>query len=185
MKGEIEARLEQLFSQADDNRGFCVLCIAEAFNVEPNARKYTCESLQRKRRVRCGGVDGASRVPRGKQDVEKAFRKLLREKERETMRDDDARVRADIRYVRHGLTSQSGYVNRSALMLKHPEFYAELGLELVVLEKEFVERVLRLRKQYAALRKGEREARRRGINLSRWESRSYVEKVLDRAEESQ
>jgi hypothetical protein len=30
--------------QADDNRGFCLACGAEAFGVEPDARRYTCES---------------------------------------------------------------------------------------------------------------------------------------------
>jgi predicted RNA-binding Zn-ribbon protein involved in translation (DUF1610 family) len=29
--------------QEDDNRGFCISCGAEAFGVEPDARKYTCE----------------------------------------------------------------------------------------------------------------------------------------------
>lgn len=28
----------------DDCRGFCVSCGEMAFNVEPDARKYTCES---------------------------------------------------------------------------------------------------------------------------------------------
>lgn len=31
-------------AQADDYRGFCIECGAEAFNVEPDARKYVCES---------------------------------------------------------------------------------------------------------------------------------------------
>jgi hypothetical protein len=29
--------------EADDNRGFCLECGAEAYNVEPDARRYTCE----------------------------------------------------------------------------------------------------------------------------------------------
>lgn len=30
--------------QADDNRGFCTNCGAEAYGVEPDAREYECES---------------------------------------------------------------------------------------------------------------------------------------------
>ena len=30
--------------QADDNLGFCTACGAEAYNVEPDARGYECES---------------------------------------------------------------------------------------------------------------------------------------------
>lgn len=30
--------------EADDNLGFCVKCGAEAFSVEPDARRYKCES---------------------------------------------------------------------------------------------------------------------------------------------
>ena len=30
--------------QADDCRGFCIICDEEAHNVEPDARDYTCES---------------------------------------------------------------------------------------------------------------------------------------------
>ena len=30
--------------QADDCRGFCLACGAEAFNVEPDARNYRCET---------------------------------------------------------------------------------------------------------------------------------------------
>jgi hypothetical protein len=29
---------------ADDARGFCLACGAEAYNVEPDARGYKCES---------------------------------------------------------------------------------------------------------------------------------------------
>ena len=38
--------LEQMMEavEADDCRGFCLACGAEAYNVEPDARKYTCES---------------------------------------------------------------------------------------------------------------------------------------------
>lgn len=28
----------------DDNLGFCLSCGAEAYGVEPDARRYTCES---------------------------------------------------------------------------------------------------------------------------------------------
>ena len=30
--------------QADDNLGFCLACGDEAYGVEPDARRYTCES---------------------------------------------------------------------------------------------------------------------------------------------
>jgi ribosomal protein L37E len=30
--------------EEDDNRGFCVACGDEAYNVEPDAKEYTCES---------------------------------------------------------------------------------------------------------------------------------------------
>jgi hypothetical protein len=30
--------------EADDCRGFCLACGAEAFGVEPDARRYECES---------------------------------------------------------------------------------------------------------------------------------------------
>jgi hypothetical protein len=30
--------------EADDNLGFCTACGAEAYGVEPDARKYQCES---------------------------------------------------------------------------------------------------------------------------------------------
>jgi hypothetical protein len=29
--------------EADDNMGFCVACGADAYGVEPDARKYECE----------------------------------------------------------------------------------------------------------------------------------------------
>ena len=29
--------------EADDNLGFCIACGAEAYSVEPDARKYECE----------------------------------------------------------------------------------------------------------------------------------------------
>ena len=29
--------------EADDNLGFCTACGAEAYGVEPDARKYVCE----------------------------------------------------------------------------------------------------------------------------------------------
>ena len=30
--------------ECDDNRGFCLACGAEAYGVEPDARRYVCES---------------------------------------------------------------------------------------------------------------------------------------------
>ncbi len=30
--------------ESDDCRGFCIACGAEAYGVEPDARKYQCES---------------------------------------------------------------------------------------------------------------------------------------------
>ena len=29
--------------EEDDNLGFCIVCGAEVYNVEPDARKYQCE----------------------------------------------------------------------------------------------------------------------------------------------
>ena len=42
--------------EADDNLGFCILCGAESFNVEPDATNHPCES--------CGerGVYGAEQL---------------------------------------------------------------------------------------------------------------------------
>jgi hypothetical protein len=31
--------------EADDHMGFCIECGEEAYGVEPDARKYQCESL--------------------------------------------------------------------------------------------------------------------------------------------
>ena len=38
--------LDQILAavEADDNLGFCLACGAEAYCVEPDARRYTCES---------------------------------------------------------------------------------------------------------------------------------------------
>jgi Zn finger protein HypA/HybF involved in hydrogenase expression len=38
--------IEQVMAavEADDCRGFCLACGAEAYNVEPDARKYECET---------------------------------------------------------------------------------------------------------------------------------------------
>ena len=33
-------------SIADDNLGFCLACGDEAYGVEPDARRYTCESCE-------------------------------------------------------------------------------------------------------------------------------------------
>jgi hypothetical protein len=42
----IKPSLDQVFEavRADDNRGFCLSCGEEAYNVEPDARRYRCES---------------------------------------------------------------------------------------------------------------------------------------------
>lgn len=42
--------LEQVMAaiEADDCLGFCLACGAEAYNVEPDARKYVCESCGKK-----------------------------------------------------------------------------------------------------------------------------------------
>ena len=42
--------LEQVMAaiEADDCLGFCLSCGAEAYNVEPDARKYVCESCGKK-----------------------------------------------------------------------------------------------------------------------------------------
>ena len=45
MKIPIEQIMQAV--QADDNRGFCTACGAEAFGVEPDARRYTCTSCQK------------------------------------------------------------------------------------------------------------------------------------------
>lgn len=34
--------------EQDDNLGFCIECGAEAYGVEPDARKYECESCGEK-----------------------------------------------------------------------------------------------------------------------------------------
>jgi predicted RNA-binding Zn-ribbon protein involved in translation (DUF1610 family) len=35
--------------EADDNLGFCIACGEEAYGVEPDARKYECESCGKKK----------------------------------------------------------------------------------------------------------------------------------------
>jgi len=35
--------LEQIQEVSEDNGGFCIACGAEAWEVEPDARKYECE----------------------------------------------------------------------------------------------------------------------------------------------
>jgi predicted RNA-binding Zn-ribbon protein involved in translation (DUF1610 family) len=42
----IKPSLDQVFEavRADDNTGFCLSCGEEAYNVEPDARRYRCES---------------------------------------------------------------------------------------------------------------------------------------------
>jgi len=41
---------------ADDCRGFCLLCGSEAYGVEPDARRYMCETCG------CAGVYGAEEI---------------------------------------------------------------------------------------------------------------------------
>lgn len=45
-KPKPKVTLEQVMAavEADDCRGFCLACGAEAYNVEPDARRYVCES---------------------------------------------------------------------------------------------------------------------------------------------
>lgn len=40
------AHEEQIIAacEADDNLGFCIACDAEAYGVEPDARRYACEA---------------------------------------------------------------------------------------------------------------------------------------------
>ena len=42
----MKVTLEQVVNavSTDDNLGFCLACGAEAYGVEPDARKYECES---------------------------------------------------------------------------------------------------------------------------------------------
>jgi predicted RNA-binding Zn-ribbon protein involved in translation (DUF1610 family) len=35
--------------EADDNLGFCIACGEEAYGVEPDARKYKCETCGKKK----------------------------------------------------------------------------------------------------------------------------------------
>ena len=35
--------------EADDNLGFCIACGEEAYGVEPDARRYECESCGKKK----------------------------------------------------------------------------------------------------------------------------------------
>lgn len=42
MEIDIDQIIEAI--EADDCRGFCTACGAEAYNVEPDARNYKCES---------------------------------------------------------------------------------------------------------------------------------------------
>jgi len=43
--------LEQILAavEADDCLGFCLACGAEAHNIEPDARRYVCESCGERR----------------------------------------------------------------------------------------------------------------------------------------
>jgi hypothetical protein len=48
-KRKVSARRILAAIEADDNRGFCLACGAEAYCVEPDARCYECESCGEKR----------------------------------------------------------------------------------------------------------------------------------------
>jgi hypothetical protein len=45
-KAKAKVTLDQVIEacEADDCRGFCLGCGAEAYNVEPDSRRYLCES---------------------------------------------------------------------------------------------------------------------------------------------
>ena len=43
MAKKLSAKKIMQAAEADDGRGFCVACGAEAEGVEPDARKYECE----------------------------------------------------------------------------------------------------------------------------------------------
>ncbi len=47
MKVTIDQIMEAL--ERDDNMGFCLACGDEAYGVEPDARRYPCESCGEKR----------------------------------------------------------------------------------------------------------------------------------------
>jgi transposase-like protein len=51
MSDKSKVTLDQIIEaiEADDNLGFCLACGAEAYNVEPDARRYTCESCGKPR----------------------------------------------------------------------------------------------------------------------------------------
>jgi len=51
MNDKLKVTLDQILEaiEADDNLGFCLACGAEAYNVEPDARRYTCESCGKPR----------------------------------------------------------------------------------------------------------------------------------------
>ena len=43
MKKNMFFSIDEIESALEDNGGFCLACGAEAFGVEPDARKYRCE----------------------------------------------------------------------------------------------------------------------------------------------
>ena len=45
---ELTFTIEQIMEADANYNGFCVACGDEAYNVEPDARKYTCESCGKK-----------------------------------------------------------------------------------------------------------------------------------------
>lgn len=49
MKLPANLSIEQVIeaAQADDNLGFCLACGEEAYGVEPDARRYVCESCDK------------------------------------------------------------------------------------------------------------------------------------------
>jgi hypothetical protein len=51
MTKKVKVTLKQVMEActADDNRGFCLACGEEAYGVEPDARKYECESCGAKK----------------------------------------------------------------------------------------------------------------------------------------
>jgi hypothetical protein len=51
MTDKAKVTIDQIIAaiEADDNLGFCLACGAEAYGVEPDARRYTCESCGKPR----------------------------------------------------------------------------------------------------------------------------------------
>jgi hypothetical protein len=49
MAGNVSVEQVMAAVEADRNLGFCLGCGAEAYNVEPDARRYKCESCGQSR----------------------------------------------------------------------------------------------------------------------------------------